>query len=55
MITALIVVALAFVQPAFAQEKDAAYFCIEETIAGLKFNEATKCGMPKQFDLSINS
>jgi hypothetical protein len=42
MIIALIMVALAFVQPAFAQEKDAAYFCIEETIVGLKFNEATE-------------
>jgi hypothetical protein len=42
MITALIVVALAFVQPAFAQEKDAAYFCIEETVVGIKFNEATE-------------
>ena len=42
MIMTVILVALALVQPGFAQEKDAKYFCIEETIAGLKFNEGTE-------------
>jgi hypothetical protein len=42
MIMALIGATLAFVQPpAFAEEKDAAYSCIEEMSAGLTFNEAT--------------
>ena len=41
-ITALVGATLALVQPALAQVNDAAYFCIEEKIAGLKFNEATE-------------
>ena len=41
-ITALIGATLALVQPAFSQGKDAAFFCIEEMIAGLTFNEATE-------------
>jgi hypothetical protein len=41
-ITALVGATLALVQPAFSEEKDAAYSCIEEMSAGLTFNETTK-------------
>ena len=41
-ITALVGATLAFVHPAFSEDKDAAYSCIEEISTGLTFNEATK-------------
>jgi hypothetical protein len=41
-ITALVGATLALLQPAFSEDKDAAYSCIEEMSTGLTFNEATK-------------
>jgi hypothetical protein len=41
-ITALVGALLAFVQPAFAQPKDAAYYCITEMSAGLTFDKTIK-------------